>query len=43
MMKELIRNPETGIVEVYEDGIKVGEIHTMGDDIIEATNAGTNE
>lgn len=33
-MKELKRNPQTGIVEVYENGKKVGEIITMGDQII---------
>lgn len=30
-MKELRRNPDTGIVEVWEDGKKVGEIYGMGD------------
>lgn len=30
-MKEFIRNKETGILEVWEDGKKIGEINTMGD------------
>ena len=30
-MKEFIRNKETGILEVWEDGKKIGEILTMGD------------
>lgn len=30
-MKELKRNKDTGIVEVWENGVKVGEIITMGD------------
>ena len=30
-MKEIKRNKETGILEVWEDGKKVGEIVTMGD------------
>ena len=30
-MKELKRNKETGQVEVWENGIKIGEIITMGD------------
>ena len=30
---ELIRNPKTGIVEVWEHGKKIGEIITMGDQI----------
>lgn len=33
-MKEFIRNKETGILEVWEDGKKIGEIRTMGDEII---------
>lgn len=33
-MKELKRNPDTGVVEVWEDGKKVGEIRTMGDEIM---------
>lgn len=33
-MKKLIRNTDTGILEVWEDGKKIGEIRTMGDDII---------
>lgn len=32
-MKEFIRNKETGILEVWEDGEKVGEIITMGDEV----------
>lgn len=30
-MKEFKRNKETGILEVWEDGKKVGEVITMGD------------
>ena len=30
-MKRLKRNPETGIVEVWESSRKIGEIITMGD------------
>lgn len=30
-MRRLIRNPETGIVEVWESSRKIGEILTMGD------------
>lgn len=32
-MKEFIRNKETGILEVWEDGEKIGEIITIGDEI----------
>lgn len=32
-MIEFRRNKETGILEVYKDGKKIGEIITMGDDI----------
>ena len=32
-MKEFIRNKETGILEVWENGKKIGEIITMGDEI----------
>ena len=32
-MIEFIRNKETGILEVWKDGKKVGEINTMGDDV----------
>lgn len=32
-MIEFIRNKETGILEVWKDGEKVGEIFTMGDEI----------
>lgn len=28
---ELVRNEETGIVEALVDGIKVGEVLTLGD------------
>lgn len=34
-MKKIIRNKETGILEVWEDGKKIGEIRTMGDEIME--------
>lgn len=37
-MKELRRNPETGIVEVFEDGKKIGEIRTIGDDVSGGAN-----
>ncbi len=30
---QFIRNKETGILEVWKDGKKVGEIITMGDEI----------
>lgn len=33
-MIEFIRNKETGILEVWKDGKKIGEIITMGDDIL---------
>lgn len=32
-MKEFKRNLETGILEVWEDGKKVGEVITMGDEV----------
>lgn len=32
-MIEFKRNKETGIVEVWKDGKKIGEIRTMGDDV----------
>lgn len=32
-MIEFRRNKETGILEVWKDGKKIGEIRTMGDDI----------
>lgn len=32
-MKEFRRNKETGILEVWENGKKVGEIITMGDEV----------
>lgn len=32
-MKEFKRNKETGILEVWEDGKKIGEISTMGDEV----------
>lgn len=30
---EFIRNKETGILEVWENGEKIGEVITMGDEI----------
>ena len=30
---EFIRNKETGILEVWKDGKKIGEIITMGDEV----------
>lgn len=32
-MIEFIRNKETGIVEAWEDGERVGDIIAMGDDV----------
>lgn len=32
-MIEFRRNKETGILEAWKDGKKVGEIITMGDDV----------
>lgn len=32
-MIEFIRNKETGILEVWKDGKKIGEIITMGDEV----------
>lgn len=32
-MKHLKRNPKTGRVEVWDEGEKVGEIITMGDQV----------
>lgn len=32
-MKTFVRNPETGILEVWEEGKKVGEVSTMGDQV----------
>lgn len=32
-MIEFKRNKETGIVEIWKDGKKVGEVITMGDEI----------
>ena len=32
-MIEFKRNKETGILEVWKDGIKIGEIITMGDKV----------
>lgn len=33
-MIEFIRNKETGILEAWKDGKKIGEVLTMGDAII---------
>lgn len=33
-MVEFIRNKETGILEVWKNGKKIGEIITMGDKIL---------
>ena len=33
-MIEFKRNEDTGILEVWKDGLKVGDITTMGDEII---------
>ena len=32
-MIEFKRNPHTGILEVWKNGVKIGEIITMGDTI----------
>ncbi len=32
-MIEFKRNPDTGMLEAYKDGKKVGEVITMGDEI----------
>lgn len=32
-MIEFIRNKDTGILEVWKDGEKIGEVITMGDEI----------
>lgn len=32
-MIEFIRNKDTGILEVWKDGVKTGEVFTMGDDV----------
>lgn len=34
-MIEFKRNPKTGIVEVWKDGKKTGEVSTMGDEIMD--------
>ncbi len=34
-MTEFRRNKETGTLEVWRDGKKIGEVVTMGDEIIE--------
>lgn len=34
-MIELKRNEETGIVEAWENGVKIGEITTLGDEVSE--------
>lgn len=34
-MIEFIRNKETGILEVWKDGKKIGEVSTMGDEVHE--------
>lgn len=33
-MIEFVRNKETGILEVWKDGKKIGEVITMGDQVI---------
>jgi len=42
-MKKIIRNKETGILEVWEDGKKIGEIRTMGDEIMENCNGSQSD
>lgn len=32
-MIEFVRNKETGILEIWKDGVKVGEVITMGDEV----------
>ena len=34
-MIEFVRNKETGILEVWKDGKKIGEVSTMGDEVRE--------
>ena len=34
-MIEFKRNKETGILEAYKDGKKIGTVETMGDDVKE--------
>lgn len=41
-MKEFIRNKETGILEVWKNGKKIGEIITMGDEINGTTKKSWN-
>lgn len=32
---EFVRNKETGMIEVWDNGKKIGEVITMGDDVNE--------
>lgn len=32
---EFVRNKETGMLEVWDNGKKIGEVITMGDDVNE--------
>lgn len=40
---EFIRNKDTGILEVWENGKKVGEIITMGDMLDDKTKDSTRQ
>lgn len=32
-MIKFVRNPDTGMLEVWKDGKKIGEVITMGDEV----------
>lgn len=42
-MKEFVRNKETGILEIWENGKKISEIITMGDEIINSDEKNKND
>lgn len=42
-MKKLIRNEKTGVLEVWENKKKIGEITTLGDDIKKGKKNGRNK
>lgn len=42
-MIDFVRNSKTGILEVFEDGKKIGEIITMGDRIGEKNVNNNND
>ena len=37
-MIEFVRNKETGILEVWKNGIKIGVVTTMGDEVHKEAN-----